>query len=392
MNRKIKKYLTLNIQAQIRGFNVGGGVVMAGKPGIGKTATIKELAKNEDLHLVHISLPELTPEELSGIPEFENASHLQKYSLNGNEKTMATVWSASQLIYRCNTLAQDSSKKGVLLAIDDLHRINMATAPYLYALLGERKLGEFILDKNVAIVGAMNDSEEAGFDGIDSPIKDRIGILKVKFEFDEWYSLIGSKLNPFISSFLKSRPDLVIEEESSDIEQFATPRSWSYLSEEINYIFAQKEDDFFFDNSLMIASQKVSNETAHEFAKHTTYIKALDMKSIVEQKKLFNAKTLKVLDQIIYAFLINYIDTIDDAKYLVKLLKKNIAVENFSGSLIIEAYNRYEKLLGSGDLKNSKGLEAFIKNIIGDNSTNIGMDDLVKNSLFAIVEKYFNTK
>jgi len=392
MNKKIKKYLTLNIKAQIEGFNVGGGVVMAGKPGIGKTATIKELAKNENLHFVHISLPELTPEELSGIPEFEPAPHLENYNINSTNKTLATVWSASQLIFRCNTLAQDEKKNGVLLAIDDLHRINMATAPYLYALLGERKLGEFILDKKVAIVGAMNDSEEAGFDGIDSPIKDRIGILKVKFEFEDWYELIGAKLNPYVSTFLKSRPDLVIEPESSDIEQFATPRSWTYLSQEIDYIFEQNEEEFFYENNFMIASQKVSTESAVEFSKHIAYIKSLDIKSIVFERKMFNAKTLKVLDQIVYAFLVNYIDTIEDAKYLVKLLKKNVAVENFTGSLIIEAYNRYEKFLSNSNLGKIKGLEVFINNILGDNSVNIGIDDLTKTKIYSIIEKYFNTK
>jgi len=337
-------------------------------------------------------MPELTPEELSGIPEFTKAEHLNSYNLHSNRDSLATIWSASQLIYRANTLANDRSKEGVLLAIDDMHRINMATAPYLYSLLGERKLGEFVLDKRVAIFGAMNDSDEAGFDGIESPIKDRIGILKVNFDFDHWYELIGVKLNPFVASFLKSRPDMVLEIESTDIEQFATPRSWTYLAKEIDYIFLAQEEEFFFENVFMIASQKLSLKASREFAKHVTYIKSLDIENIVRTKKLFNAKSLKVLDQIIYAFMVNYIDTIDNAKYLVKLIKKNIAVENFVGSLLIEAYNRYDRLLNSGNLKKARGLEIFINNILGDNSVDIGIDEVSKNRLFTIVEKYFNVK
>jgi MoxR-like ATPase len=392
MDKKTKKYLKLNIKAQLENFTVGGGVVIAGKPGIGKSASLKELAEKLNLHFIHISMPELTPEELSGIPEFTKAEHLNSYNLHSNRDSLATIWSASQLIYRANTLANDRSKEGVLLAIDDMHRINMATAPYLYSLLGERKLGEFVLDKRVAIVGAMNDSDEAGFDGIESPIKDRIGILKVNFDFDHWYELIGVKLNPFVASFLKSRPDMVLEIESTDIEQFATPRSWTYLAKEIDYIFLAQEEEFFFENVFMIASQKLSLKASREFAKHVTYIKSLDIENIVRTKKLFNAKSLKVLDQIIYAFMVNYIDTIDNAKYLVKLIKKNIAVENFVGSLLIEAYNRYDRLLNSGNLKKARGLEIFINNILGDNSVDIGIDEVSKNRLFTIVEKYFNVK
>ena len=392
MDRNIKKYLKLNIKAQLDNFAVGGGVVIAGKPGIGKTATLKDLAEELNLHFIHISMPELTPEELSGIPEFAEAEHLNRYNLHSNSKSLATVWSASQLIYRANTLANDNSKRGVLLAIDDMHRINLATAPYLYSLLGERKLGEFVLDKKVAIVGAMNDSEEAGFDGIESPIKDRIGILKVDFNFEYWYELIGIKLNPFIASFLKARPDLVMEVESTEIEQFATPRSWTYLSKEIDYIFSIKEEKFFFENVFMIASQKISLKASREFAKHTTYINSLDIEKIVKRREIFNAKTLKVLDQIIYAFLVNYIDSRDDAKYLVKLIKKNIAVENFVGSVLIEAYNRYDRLLSSGNIKSAEGLELFINAILGDRSIDIGIDEISKNRLFGIIEKYFNTK
>ena len=204
--------------------------------------------------------------------------------------------------------------------------------------------------------------------------------------------MIGIKLNPFVASFLKAKPDLVMEMESIDIEQFATPRSWTYLSKEINYIFLAKEEKFFFDNVFMIASQKVSLKASREFAKHTTYIKSLDIEQIVRQRKLFDAKKLKVLDQIIYAFLVNYIDTVDDAKYLVKLIRKNISVENFVGSLLIEAYNRYDSLLLDGRLKKAKGIEAFINNILGDASVDIGVDEVSKNSLFEIIEKYFNTK
>jgi len=120
MDRNIKKYLKLNIKAQLDSFAVGGGVVIAGKPGIGKSATLKDLAKELNLHFIHISMPELTPEELSGIPEFAEAEHLNRYNLHSNSKSLATVWSASQLIYRANTLANDNSKSGVLLAIDEV--------------------------------------------------------------------------------------------------------------------------------------------------------------------------------------------------------------------------------------------------------------------------------
>jgi hypothetical protein len=140
----------------------------------------------------------------------------------------------------------------------------------------------------------------------------------------------------------------------------------------------------------MIASQKISIETAREFSKHTLYIKSLDIKTIVEKRKILNLKPLKVLDQILYAFIINYIDTIEDVKYLIKLIKKNINIDNFTGTLIIEGYNRYERLMENGNIKNSKGLEVFIQNILGDISIDLGIEDNERNKLLSIVSKSFN--
>ncbi len=72
---------------------------------------------------------------------------MDKYSVTGTTDSMATKWSVPQIIETANRLATADGSNGCILFIDDLHRVNMAVAPYLYGLLGERKLGSFILDQ-----------------------------------------------------------------------------------------------------------------------------------------------------------------------------------------------------------------------------------------------------
>ena len=337
MNKTIIKILSTNIQGQLAGADLGGGICIAGKPGIGKTQTMYGIAQDLNMHLVQVSIPEVSTEELSGIPEFIPAPHMDKYSVTGSKDSLATKWSVPQIIEVSNRLATDKEKKGCILFIDDLHRVNMAVAPYLYGLLGERKLGSFTLDSKVAIMGAMNDSDEAGFSGIDSPIKDRLGILPVPFDFEYWFKNFGRGLHFYIASFLKSHSSYIQEDESTMIEQFGTPRSWTHLANE----FELYDREFIQKNAGILAKQKVSKAASQELAKHITYMEAIDFSRKVKKREEINISRLKPIEQILYAYIVNYIYTIDDAKYVMKLIDDNIDSSNFIGFIIGELYTKF---------------------------------------------------
>ena len=337
MNNTITTILKTNIQGQLSGADIGGGICVAGKPGIGKTATYKAMAAELNMHLHHESIPEVSTENLSGIPDFKPAPHMDKYAVSGGEDSLATQWSVAQIIETANRLAEDPDKNGCILLIDDLHRVNMAVAPYLYGLLGERKLGSFRLSPKVAIMGAMNDSDEAGFSGVDSPIKDRIGILPVPFDYEHWMNSFGKKLHFYVASFLRSHPTYAQEEESTMIEQFGTPRSWTHLANE----FELYDRGFIQEHATLLAKQKVSNAAANELAKHIAYIEAIDFSAKIKAKEPINIEKLKPIDQILYAYIINYVETLDDAAYVMKLIDDNIASANFIGFIIGELYTKF---------------------------------------------------
>jgi len=213
----------------------------------------------------------------------------------------------------------------------------MAVAPYLYGLLGERKLGSYKLDQRVAIMGAMNDSDEAGFSGVDSPIKDRIGILPVPFDFEYWFNNFGIKLHFYISSFLKTHTTYAQEDESTMIEQFATPRSWTHLANE----FDLYDNQFIQDNTAFLATQKVSKAAGNELAKHIAYVEAIDFSDKIRAKKPITIRDLKSIDQILYAYIINYVETIEDAKYVMSLIDDNITSSNFIGFIVGELHAKF---------------------------------------------------
>ncbi len=66
MNKTIITILKTNIKGQLNGTDLGGGICIAGSPGIGKTQNMYQIAKDLDLGLVQVSIPEVSTEELSG--------------------------------------------------------------------------------------------------------------------------------------------------------------------------------------------------------------------------------------------------------------------------------------------------------------------------------------
>jgi len=358
MNKTITKILSTNIKGQVAGADIGGGICIAGAPGIGKTQSMYAIAKELNMNIIQISLPELATEELSGLPEFVEAKHMDPYSTTGMIGSQSTTWTVPQIIENSNRLAAEAGKDGCILFLDDLHRISMAVAPYLYGLLGERKLGSYKLDKRVAIMAAMNDSEEAGFSGIDSPIKDRIGILPIKFDFDYWFNNFGKGLHFYVASFLKTHSSYVQEDESTLIEQFGSPRSWSHLANE----FELYDLEFIKDNVTFLAKQKVSNAASNELAKHIAYVEAIDFTQKIKAKASINIKSLKPIDQILYAYIINYIDTIEDAAYVMSLMDNNIDSSNFIGFIAGELYTKY--LNKAAGKPTSAGLVALLEKVM----------------------------
>jgi len=350
----------INLQAQIQGKAIQP-VVLAASPGIGKTRSIEALTKDLGYGLVHYSVPELNSELLSGLPSFVDAPDMTQYSKTNSQLAQATDWTVPMMIMEANRLAEQHN--GCVLFLDDLHRINMSVAPYLYGLLEERALGSYKLDSRVALVCAMNDSDEAGFSGMDSPIKDRCSILPVEFNFDDWYNSHGKYLNYLVSSFIKLHPQYIQEDESTSIEQFLTPRSCTYFGSELDLY----SSEFILANAKDLAEMKMSKTAAIEFTKHVEYLSKIDFSTIVKNRDLVDLSDKMPIDTILYAYIVNYIETIEDAKYLCDLIELNKEEASFIGFLTGELYTKF--LLREQDKPISKGISAVIDAIIAPESS-----------------------
>ena len=324
--------ITTNAKAQLTNKAIAP-VCVAGVPGTGKSTQIQLIAESLGMNLVTQSAPCLTVEALSGLPtEYATPEH-QPYSIDGTVPN-ATVWSIPELV--ASTLRAAESKPTILL-LDDFHMVPAHLQAYFYSLLLERRLGNFRLADNVAIILTMNNSELAGFNGINSAVRNRMSILPIEFNFEHWFDSFGKRLHYLVASFLRAKPHFCIEDETTTIEGFASARVWTAIANELTF----HDDSFVQTNAKRIAGMQVSSNAAQAFQTHVNYVAAIDFNSTVKSRNLVNLAKQDPLDSIIYAYITNFIQSVDDGLYLLELLSTNKEQSVFIGFIFGELYTKY---------------------------------------------------
>jgi MoxR-like ATPase len=352
MTQNERLIITQNIKAQLDGAPVAP-ICVSGHPGTGKSTIVELIAKDLDMNFTNDSAPTMTHEILSGLPDTVDAPEFQNISLD-QSVPKATQWSIPEMIVKASRLAKE---KPTVLLVDDFHMVSPHLQAYFYGLLLERRLGNYKLPSNVAIVLTMNDSESAGFGGINSAVRNRMAILRVEFNFDYWLSSYGNRLHYLVASFLKTKSNYCMEEESTGIIGYATARAWTAIAAELKY----HTDDFILSQSSIIAGMQVSQEAARAFQLHVNYISAIDFTRVVANKELTDLSSKDPLDSIIYAYITNFIYTVDDGLYLFKLMSKNIGQSAFIGFILGELYIKYTN---QDDAPLSEGLTFIIDRLL----------------------------
>lgn len=192
-------------------------VFIHGSPGIGKSYIVNEIAKEYNYEIRDVRLSQLDAVDLRGIPSIENNQ---------------TVWMPPIF------LPTDKDSYGILF-LDELNSAPASVQAAIYQLVLDRKIGEYELPYGWRIVCAGNKIDDRGIVfRLPSPLINRMVhiVLEAKYEdFKEWAIL--NNIHPYIVGFLGFRSDLLsseIAKQSETNPAFATPRSWTMLSNIIN--------------------------------------------------------------------------------------------------------------------------------------------------------------
>ncbi|MBD2201768.1 AAA family ATPase [Calothrix sp. FACHB-1219] len=201
-------------------YKIKSPLMLMGSPGIGKSQIVAQYAKDNDLELVDVRLPQLSPEDLRGffIPDHENKL---------------------AVCYPPSFLPRKKNSKGILF-FDELNRGDIRVQNAALQLILDRCLGDtYTLPEEWSIVAASN-WDDAGTDMMSAALADRFTHLNVICSSEEWIEdyAVPYGIHPSIISFIKRHPQLInssdlkgTNKSNSDNLIVPSPRSYSVCSD-----------------------------------------------------------------------------------------------------------------------------------------------------------------
>jgi hypothetical protein len=255
-------------------FKVNRPVFMWGPPGIGKSDIVHQIGAEQDREVIDIRLSLWEPTDIKGIPFY-----------NPDLQTM--TWAPPI------ELPSDPESTAILF-LDELNSAAPATQAAAYQLILNRRVGTYRLPKGVSIVAAGNRESDKGVTyRMPAPLANRFLHLELKTSFDDWQEwAVKNKIHEQVVGYLGfAKQDLYDFDPKSASRAFATPRSWSFVSDLLG-------DDDLGDSTLTdLVAGAVGDGLAVKFMAHRKIAKQLPRPEQVlkgEVKKL-NIKEISAM-------------------------------------------------------------------------------------------------
>ncbi len=202
----------------LNAFRVKRPLFLWGPPGIGKSELVEGIAKELGGLMIDLRLGQMEPTDIRGIPFYNKDKNIMEYAPPGDLPDEETA----------------SQYPIVVLFLDEMNSAPASVQAAAYQLILNRRIGKYKLPDNVVMVAAGNRESDKGVTyRMPTPLANRFIHQEMKVDFASWQEwAVMNKVHKDVVGYLSfAKQDLYDFDAKSASRAFATPRSWSFVSQ-----------------------------------------------------------------------------------------------------------------------------------------------------------------
>ena len=193
-------------------------VFLWGPPGIGKSEVVDGITKEMLGIMYDLRLGQMDPTDLRGMPYY-------------NKETGMMDWAPPIDLPTPEIAAQYPV---VVLFLDEMNAAPASVQAAAYQLILNRRIGKYVLPDNVVVIAAGNRESDKGVTyRMPMPLANRFIHIEMRADFEAWLDwAVNNNIHEDVVGYLSfAKQDLYDFDAKSASRAFATPRSWSFVSE-----------------------------------------------------------------------------------------------------------------------------------------------------------------
>jgi len=231
-----------------RAFEKKRPIFLWGPPGIGKSELVESITNEMGGLMIDLRLGQMEPTDIRGIPFYNRDKNIMEYAPPGDLPDQALA----------------SQYPVVVLFLDEMNSAPASVQSAAYQLILNRRVGKYRLPDNVVMVAAGNRESDKGVTfRMPTPLANRFVHQEMRVDFTSWQEwAVENKIHKDVVGYLSfAKQDLYDFDAKSSSRAFATPRSWSFVSE----LLDDSTDD---DTAMNLIAGTVGEGLAVKFLAH----------------------------------------------------------------------------------------------------------------------------
>ena len=232
----------------LKAFRVKRPLFLWGPPGIGKSELVEGIANELGGLMIDLRLGQMEPTDIRGIPFY-------------NKDIGKMDWAPPVELPDEETASQFPI---VVLFLDELNSAAPSVQSAAYQLILNRRIGKYKLPDNVVMVAAGNRESDKGVTyRMPTPLANRFIHQEMKVDFASWQEwAVNNRIHKDVVGYLSfAKQDLYDFDAKSASRAFATPRSWTFVSQ----LLDENDDD---DTTMNLIAGTVGEGLAVKFMAH----------------------------------------------------------------------------------------------------------------------------